>query len=108
MNLGQVLAFGRQLSCRAMSWAASWLVIEALKHLRFASGMLYKFVVHLDASQDESNPRRANQVHPFFLICGINVGSDVSCPVHSGCLGISNIGDVVDMAYGPVSLVREP
>lgn len=69
--------------------------------------MLYKFVVHLDASQDETNPRRANQISPFSLICRIDVGSDVSRPVHSGGLGISNIGDVVDMACGSVSLVRE-
>jgi hypothetical protein len=33
---------------------------------------------------------------PLFLICGIDIVTDIASPVHSSCFGVSNIGNVVE------------
>lgn len=61
------------------------------------SGIQYKFVVHLDTLQDEPDSRTTKHVYPFFLICGIDIVTDIARPVYSSCFGVSNIGNVVDV-----------
>lgn len=61
-------------------------------------GSSYKFIVDLDTSQDEPDPGGIDQIEPFFLMCWVDVGADVACPIHSCGLGVSHVGDIVDMA----------
>jgi hypothetical protein len=66
-------------------------------HFVAVKRVYYKFVVHFDALQDETNSLGADHIQPFLLVCGVDVIANVASPVHSSCFGISNVCDIVDM-----------
>lgn len=63
-----------------------------------ASSWTYKLVIHFNTSQNESNTGRAEQSEPLFLVCFVDVCSNVACPIDSSGFGVSNVVDVVDMS----------
>lgn len=59
----------------------------------------HEFVINFDASKDETNPGRADKIHPCFFIRQVHVGCEVAHKVHSRRLGVSDIHHVVDMSW---------
>lgn len=59
----------------------------------------HEFVINLDAPKDETNPGRANEIHPCLFIRRIHVSCEVAHKVHSRRLGVSDIHHVVDMSW---------
>lgn len=59
----------------------------------------HEFVINLDAPKDETNPGRANEIHPCFFIRRVHMSCKVAHKVHSRRLGVSDIHHVVDMSW---------
>ena len=74
-------------------------VVRLIMRTSGGQGRPYEFIVDFDAAQDDADSARADKIHPFFLVGGIYVHSVVAGEVYSGCFGVSDVGDVVYMAW---------
>lgn len=58
----------------------------------------YKLVVNFDTSQYQADSCVAQEIMPPFFVLGIEVCADVAHKIDSCRLGVSDVGDVVDVA----------
>lgn len=58
----------------------------------------HEFEISLDALQDEAIAFGGTQLQPFFLMGEIDECGVVLGPIHSCCLGVSIVVDIIDMA----------
>lgn len=59
----------------------------------------HEFIVDFYAPEDQANSRRIEQVVPFFHVCLVDVSANVACPVYPGGFGVSDVGDIIDVAW---------
>jgi hypothetical protein len=59
----------------------------------------YEFVVDFETSDDDANPFRTNQIHPFLLVGWVYVYGEVANEVYPCGFGVSEVHDVIDVSW---------
>lgn len=60
--------------------------------------LTHKFVIRLDAPQNQSNTLRRDQLHPLFRVLRIH-GREVARPIAASRFGVAGVHDIIHMTY---------